>query len=112
MLTAAGIQLVPFSPLHDQQLPLGVSAVYLGGAAAQLTPWLPHLAANEPCLEALRSFAAAGGLVLGEGAGLIYLSQSVEVGTQRHIMGKGATEGGSSRTCRNGLVLVSCNVLA
>ena len=92
MLTAAGIQLVPFSPLDDQQLPPGLSAVYLGGAGANLTPWLSQLAANVPCLEALRSFAAAGGLVLGEGAGLVYLSQSVEVGPQRHLMGEWAAK--------------------
>lgn len=87
MLGAAGVQLVPFSPLHDTQLPPGLSAVLLGGGA--VADWADHLAANKPMLAALRAFAAAGGLVVGEGAALMYLSQSVQrPGRQRHSMGE------------------------
>lgn len=87
MLTAAGVQLVPFSPLHDQQLPPGLSAVLLGGGP--LTDWVEALSANIPMLEAVRAFASAGGLVIGEGAGLMYLSQSVQQpGQQRYGLGE------------------------
>lgn len=87
MLGAAGVQLVPFSPLRDSKLPPGLSAVLLGsGAVAEFGQ---QLAANSPMLEALRAFAAAGGLVLGEGAALMYLSRSLQrPGQQQHAMGE------------------------
>ncbi|KAF6259578.1 P-loop containing nucleoside triphosphate hydrolase protein [Scenedesmus sp. NREL 46B-D3] len=76
MLGCAGVQLVPFSPLHDSKLPPGLSAVVLGGGA--VAEWGQQLSANTPMLEALRAFAAAGGLVMGEGAALMYLSRSLQ----------------------------------
>lgn len=88
-LQAAGVQLLPFSPLHDAQLPAGVSAVLLGGGAA--AEHAQQLAANGPMLAALRAFAAAGGFVLGEAGGLAYLSQSLQAPgdqQQRHAMGE------------------------
>jgi cobyrinic acid a,c-diamide synthase len=41
-------------------------------------------------LEAIRAFAAAGGLVIGEAGGLLYLSQSLQwqQNGQRHPMGE------------------------
>ena len=79
--------MVPFSPLLDSQLPPGLSAVLLGGGL--MADWAEQLAANTAMLEALRAFAAAGGLVIGEGAALMYLSQSVQQpGQQRHTMGE------------------------
>jgi hypothetical protein len=87
MLSAAGVQLVPFSPLHDSKLPPGLSAVLLGsGSVAERGQ---QLAANRPMLEALRAFAAAGGLVMGEGAALMYLALSLQrPGQQQHAMGE------------------------
>ncbi|WIA30503.1 hypothetical protein OEZ86_000587 [Tetradesmus obliquus] len=85
MLGAAGVQLVPFSPLHDSKLPPGLSAVLLGSGA--VSEFGQQLAANSSMLEALRAFAAAGGLVLGEGAALMYLSRSLQrPGQQQHAM--------------------------
>jgi cobyrinic acid a,c-diamide synthase len=87
MLSAAGVQLVPFSPLHDSKLPPGLSAVLLGGGA--VAECGQQLAGNRPMLEALRAFAAAGGLVMGEGAALMYLSRSLQrPGQLQHSMGE------------------------
>jgi cobyrinic acid a,c-diamide synthase len=89
MLSAAGVQLVPFSPLHDSKLPPGLSAVLLGGGA--VAECGQQLAGNMPMLEALRAFAAAGGLVMGEGAALMYLSRSLQrPGQLQHSMGEWA----------------------
>eukprot|EP00879_Flechtneria_rotunda_P006190 GHRR01006507.1.p1 GENE.GHRR01006507.1~~GHRR01006507.1.p1 ORF type:complete len:1538 (+),score=611.00 GHRR01006507.1:116-4615(+) len=85
MLQCAGVQLVPFSPLHDARLPPGVSALLLGGGA--LADCSQQLAANTPMLEAIRAFAAAGGLVVGEGSAVMYLSQSAQLSREyRHAM--------------------------
>eukprot|EP00775_Hariotina_reticulata_P007127 gene7127-7341_t len=86
MLQCAGVQLVPFSPLCDRQLPPGLSAVLLGGGAA--AQWAEQLQNNAAMVEALRAFAAAGGLVMGEGAGMMYLSRSIQQHSgQRRAMG-------------------------
>lgn len=77
MLQRAGVQLLPFSPLHDSSLPPGLSAVLLGGGA--VPAHARELAANAPMLQALRAFAHAGGYVLGEADGLMYLSQSLQL---------------------------------
>lgn len=88
MLRLAGVQLVPFSPLHDTQLPPGLSGVLLGGGA--VAEHAAHLSSNASMLGALRAFAQAGGLVVGEAGGLMYLSQSLQRQQhgQRHFMGK------------------------
>lgn len=105
MLTLCGVQLVPFSPLHDKQLPPGLSAVLLGGGPVQ--DWLGQLSANSSMLQALRAFAAAGGLVVGEGAGLMYLSQSVQRPGQqmRYAMGKSQGSASTDVTARVGMCL-------
>lgn len=88
LLQLAGVQLVPFSPLHDKQLPPGLSGVLLGGGA--VAQHAAQLSANSPMLGALRAFAGAGGLVIGEAGGLLYLSQSLQWQQhgQRHAMGE------------------------
>jgi cobyrinic acid a,c-diamide synthase len=88
MLQLAGVQLVPFSPLHDCQLPPGLSGVLVGGGA--VAQHAAQLSCNTPMLEALRAFAGAGGLVLGEAGGLLYLSRSLQWQQegQRHAMGE------------------------
>lgn len=82
MLQLAGVQLVPFSPLHDQQLPPGLAAVLIGGGA--VADHAAQLSHNRSMLEALRAFAHAGGLVIGEAGGLMYLSKSLQQQQQQH----------------------------
>ena len=88
MLQLAGVQLVPFSPLHDLQLPPGLSAVLFGGGS--VAQHAAQLSANTAMLEAVRAFARSGGLVLGEACGLLYLSQSLQHHQhgQRHTLGE------------------------
>ncbi len=87
LLAAAGAQLVPFSPLHDGGLPPGVSALLIGGGEPE--QWAARLAANGGMLAALRAFAAAGGVVAGEGAAVMYLAATVQTAPQqRHTMGE------------------------
>ncbi|GBF99653.1 hypothetical protein Rsub_12472 [Raphidocelis subcapitata] len=85
LLAAAGAQLVPFSPLHDAAPPPGVSALLIGGGEPEA--WAARLASNGSMLAALRAFASAGGIVLGEGGGLMYLAASMQTAPQqRHAM--------------------------
>lgn len=63
MLQLAGVQLVPFSPLHDRQLPPGLSGVLLGGGA--VAQHAAQLSCNTPMLEALGRLRALGAWCLG-----------------------------------------------
>eukprot|EP00873_Tetraselmis_striata_P026173 jgi/Tetstr1/446437/TSEL_033979.t1 len=85
-LEAAGAELVPFSPI-SQPLPLGLSAIYLGGGFPE--NYASQLSANLPCLLAIRAFAAAGGVIYAECGGLMYLTQSIEPldGSQQPAVG-------------------------
>lgn len=95
LLEQAGAQVLPFSPLADSELPRGVAMVYLSGSSSTLL--LQHegrqlsgaLAANRGMLASIAAFAEAGGLVLAEGAGLVYLSQCLQHDQHAmHAMGK------------------------
>lgn len=109
LLAAAGAQLVPFSPLQDTQLPPGVSALLIGGG--QPEQWAARLASNVGMLASLRAFAAAGGIVAGEGAGVMYLAASLQTAPQqRHSMGECQERGRLGRAwlcwhCNGGCLL-------
>jgi cobyrinic acid a,c-diamide synthase len=75
LLTAAGAELVYFSPLHDSCLPPGISGVYLGGGYPERH--LQQLSSNNNMLRQVLGFAEAGGVVYAECGGLIYLSRGV-----------------------------------
>ena len=70
-----GVELTPFSPLHDSELPGGAQFVYLGGGYPEL--YAEKLSSNHSMLNSLKTFAQKGGGVYGECGGLIYLSHQV-----------------------------------
>ena len=82
-LRAAGAELVPFSPIHDTQLPR-VDALFLGGG-------FPEVFARE--LEATRALRAeihaaieAGMPAYAECGGLMYLARSITWQGEKHDM--------------------------
>jgi cobyrinic acid a,c-diamide synthase len=76
LLAAAGAQVAPFDPLHDEKLPDGTSGLVIGGGFPEV--YAGELSANEPLRVAVRGLAARGGVIAAECAGLLYLAQSLD----------------------------------
>ncbi|MFD9410429.1 cobyrinate a,c-diamide synthase [Streptomyces sp. NPDC059989] len=76
LLTAAGADVVTFDPLRDEALPTGTTGLVIGGGFPEV--YAPELSANEPLRKAVAGFAAAGGPVAAECAGLLYLARSLD----------------------------------
>ncbi|MFD3546451.1 cobyrinate a,c-diamide synthase [Streptomyces sp. NPDC058655] len=76
LLAAAGAQVVAFDPLRDEALPEGTAGVVIGGGFPEV--YAPELSANEPLRRSVAAFAAAGGPLAAECAGLLYLARSLD----------------------------------
>ncbi|MGW0363596.1 cobyrinate a,c-diamide synthase [Streptomyces sp. NPDC002990] len=76
LLAAAGADVVTFDPLRDERLPAGAAGLVIGGGFPEV--YAPELSANEPLRAAVAAFAAAGGPVAAECAGLLYLARSLD----------------------------------
>lgn len=76
LLTAAGVDVVPFDPLHDEQLPDGTAGLVVGGGFPEV--YAPELSANEPLRTAVAELARGGAPVAAECAGLLYLCRELD----------------------------------
>ncbi len=76
LLTAAGLDVVPFDPLRDEHLPGGTVGVILGGGFPEMHA--ADLSANEPLRQEVAAAAARGAPVAAECAGLLYLARSLD----------------------------------
>jgi cobyrinic acid a,c-diamide synthase len=85
LLTAAGAELVFFSPLCDGRLPANASGVLLSGGFPEL--YAARLAANVAMHHALRRAHAHGLPIYAECGGLMALTEAiVDAGGRRHAM--------------------------
>jgi cobyrinic acid a,c-diamide synthase len=86
-LQALGAELVPFSPVDDEELPPDLDGVYLGGGYPEL--FARELAANVSLRGSLRALAKVGAPVYGECGGLMYLCNAIRTldGTLHEMAG-------------------------
>lgn len=76
LLQSLGVEIVPFSPLVDEQVPQDVDGLYFGGGypeeAAQ------QLSQNAKMRESIARFAQDGNLIYAECGGMMYLAQTMQ----------------------------------
>lgn len=74
-LVSLGAEIIPFSPLHDLELPPGVQGIFIGGGFPE--SFLPQLAANKTMHRSLQEAHAAGLPIYAECGGLMYLCREI-----------------------------------
>lgn len=75
LMRECGIEVVEFSPLHDEVLPSDLDGLYLGGGYPEL--YAEGLSANKKMHAAIRSFAEPGYPIYAECGGMMYLGRSL-----------------------------------
>ncbi|MDI6101172.1 cobyrinate a,c-diamide synthase [Actinoplanes sp. NEAU-A12] len=76
LLAGAGATVAGFDPLHDEALPEGTRAIVVGGGFPEV--YASALSANAPLRSAVKRFAAAGGVISAECAGLLWLCRTLD----------------------------------
>ena len=75
-LEGAGVELVPFSPLEDGELPKGLDGLYLGGGFPEV--FKVRLSANISMRQSIRTALESGMPCYAECGGMMYLSESID----------------------------------
>jgi cobyrinic acid a,c-diamide synthase len=92
-LRAAGADLIPFSPLHDRDLPSGIGALWIGGGYPE--DHADALEANGTLRSALHDAAVSGMPTYAECGGLMYLAETLHTAAGSRAM-VGAVAGTTS----------------
>ena len=101
MLESMGVELVPFSPLHDEHLPEDIHGLLMGGGYPELH--LEELSANESMKVDIRELAKADIPLRAECGAFMYLGKSIvdsESGVAYEMVG--LTDGEARRGGLNG----------
>ena len=76
LLEAAGFEITYFSPLHDEALPDGISALYLPGGYPEL--YTEQLSTNNRMLDSVKLAIESGLPTFAECGGFMYLHESID----------------------------------
>lgn len=76
LMKQMGVEWIPFSPLHDRELPEALDGLYLGGGYPELH--IAALSANTSMLSSIRQFHKNHQPILAECGGFMYLHRHME----------------------------------
>ncbi len=76
LLSAAGAEVLPFDPLHDEKLPDGSSGLVIGGGFPEV--YAAELSSNTSLRASVCALAAANRPITAECAGLLYLGRELD----------------------------------
>jgi cobyrinic acid a,c-diamide synthase len=76
LLRLAGAEVVTVDPIRDEHLPAGTSGLIIGGGFPEV--YAASLSDNESLRNEVRALAEAGGPIVAECAGLLYLGRSLD----------------------------------
>ncbi|KRN96181.1 cobyrinic acid a,c-diamide synthase [Furfurilactobacillus siliginis] len=96
LMKKAGLKIVFFSPIHDQQLP-EVDALYFGGGYPE--EFARELSENVSMRTAIKEFSASGAPIYAECGGVMYLGDALMIRDDRFEM-VGVLSGHSEMTPR------------
>jgi cobyrinic acid a,c-diamide synthase len=83
LMELAGAKVVPFSPVHDKELPK-VDGIYIGGGYPEL--YAAELSRNSSMLGSIQKAHEHGHPIYAECGGLMYLAREIEWEGERHEM--------------------------
>ena len=98
LLRSMGAQICYFSPLKEEALPPGTSAIYLGGGYPEV--YAGRLSENSAMREAVKAAVVSGMPIVAECGGFLYLHQSLEDMDGKAWPMSGALSGSGFRTER------------
>ncbi|AUG80257.1 cobyrinic acid ac-diamide synthase [Kitasatospora sp. MMS16-BH015] len=88
LLAAAGAEVVPFDPLHDEQLPAGTRGLVIGGGFPEM--YVAELSGNAALRAEIAALAASGAPISAECAGLLYLGRELDGAPMCGVLGGSA----------------------
>lgn len=98
MLRTLGAEILPFSPIHDPELPDGISGLLLYGGYPEL--FGKALEENKGMREEIRKKIENGMPVMAECGGFIYLHETFETMQEEPCKGVGVISGRAYRTSK------------
>ncbi len=87
LLEAWGAEIIPFSPIKDNELPSDIDGIYFGGGFPEM--YVEELAKNTSIMSSITEAASRGVPIYGECGGLMYLGRSLRdfEGRQHRMIG-------------------------
>jgi cobyrinic acid a,c-diamide synthase len=71
-----GAEFIPFSPIHDKNLPEGITGIYIGGGFPEM--FAEELSQNIHMMDSIKNAIDGGMPVYAECGGLMYLTNSIK----------------------------------
>lgn len=85
LLRQSGIELVPFSPISDSEIPENINGIYIGGGFPEC--FAAKLAKNTAIKQEIAKFADSGGFIYAECGGFMYLTNGITTSAgEKHKM--------------------------